>query len=80
MLSSDICFLLNQLNIFIIKNIDTQLVLYIIYRQKEIIRLLDIIFFKVVTTNNIWSYIKIFNPYFVNTIKNFNIDKTYKKS
>lgn len=75
---SNICFLINKLDIFIIKNFNTHLAQYIISRQKQITRLLIKDIFKVTicqdTPKNTW----ILTFCFINKIKNPDIDKTYQ--
>lgn len=53
---------------------------YILFRQKEIARLLEKTVFKVVIIRNILSNIHIFNSYFVDKIRNLSTNKAYEKS
>lgn len=73
----DICFVIDEFDIFINKNADAQ---YIVFKQKEIVGLLKKKVFKVVTFEDVLSNTQIFNSRFVNKIKNLGIDKAYKKS
>ena len=75
---SDICFLIDKLNVFI-KNTDAPPAQYTAFRQKEIAELLEKGVFKIVTSADIPSNTRIFNSYFVDEIKHVGTDKAYKK-
>ena len=78
--ASDICFLMDEFDVFINKNADDKLAQYTVSRQKEVAGLLEKGVFKIITTNDIPSNAQIFNSRFVDKIKNLGTDKAYEKS
>ena len=77
---SDICFVMDEFNVFTNKDANAQPPQYTASRQKEIAGLLEKGVFKVVTTEDIPSNSRIFNSRFVDEIKNPGTDKAYEKS
>ena len=67
---------MNEFDVFINKNSDRHLTQYIASRQKEITGLLEKSVFKVVTSKDVPSNVRILNSHFVDKIKN----TAYKKS
>ena len=77
--SSDICFLIDEFNIFI-KNANALSAQYTLFRQKKIAGQFEKSVFKLVTCVNISSYTEIFNSRFIDEIKHAGIDKVYEKN
>ena len=77
---SDICFLMDEFDVFINKNSDAHPAQYTASRQKEITGLLEKGVFKVVTSKDVPSNARIFNSRFVDEVKNAGTDKAYEKS
>ncbi len=77
---SDICFVIDEFDVFTNKDANTQPPQYTASRQKKFAGLLEKVVFKVVTTEDIPSNVQIFNFRFVDEIKNPGTDKTYEKS
>ena len=76
--SSDICFIMNDSNLFSVENIETSQ--FIAFRQKKISKLLEKEIFKIVNSENVFVDTHIFNSRFVDEIKNVDIDKLFEKS
>lgn len=76
----NICFLIDNFDVFINKDADGISAYYTISRQKKIARLFKKRFFKVVITDNILNNTQIFNFCVVDKIKNPNTNKIYEKS
>lgn len=73
---SDICFIMDEFDIFINKDADAQCTAS---RQKAIAGLVEKRVFKVIISEDVPSNTQIFNSCFVNEIKNPGSDKAYEK-
>lgn len=71
---------MNKYDIYINKDIDTQLPELITFKQKKIAKLLEKKVFKAINSKKILKNIDSFNSYFVIKIKNLYINKTNEKS